>query len=192
MSKSKLNLGFGIIILMVLMAAFSRLLPHPPNFTPVGAMALFGASYFAKKYWAFIIPFLALWASDLVLNNVVYAQMYPEYYTGFSWFGNAWVYASFALIVVLGFFALKKVKPMRLLGTSLIASVLFFLITNFSVWASSLGMIYTKDLTGLLACYGAGLPYFWNTMAGDLFYVALMFGSYEYVISRYPSLAFAK
>lgn len=192
MSNPKLNLKFGILALMVLLAAFSRLMPHPPNFTPVGAMALFGAAYFSRKYLALIVPFLALWMSDLVLNNVVYAKMYPEYYQGFTWFGNVWVYASFALIVGLGYLALRKVKPAQLLGTSIVASLLFFLLTNFGVWASSLGTIYTKDITGLMACYAAGIPFFWNTLLGDLFYVAVMFGSFEFVKSRYPQLAFAK
>ncbi len=192
MSNPKLNLKFGVLALMILLAALSRLMPHPPNFTPVGAMALFGAAYFSRRYLAFVIPFVALWASDLFLNNVVYAKMYPEYYQGFTWFGNTWVYASFALIVVLGFLCLKKVKPLQLIGTSLLASMLFFLLTNFGVWASSLGTIYTKDFTGLMACYGAGLPFFWNTILGDVLYVGALFGSFEFLKSRYPQLAFAK
>ncbi len=189
MQNQKINLPFIIISLFILLAAASRLLPHPPNFTPIGGMALFGAAYFSKKYWAFIIPFVALWLSDLFLNNVVYANMFPEYYNGFVWFtqGGIWIYGAFTLITLLGMSSLKKIKTKNILLSSLAASILFFLITNFGVWAGS-GM-YPKTLTGLGACMAAGVPYFWNTLAGDLFYVGLLFGSYALIQARYFSTA---
>ena len=81
--KEKLVLRSGIATIMIFAVAMSRMLPHPPNFTPVGAMALFGAAYFSRKYLAFLIPLLAMWMSDLLLNNLVYAKMYPEFYQGF-------------------------------------------------------------------------------------------------------------
>lgn len=168
-----------IISGLILVAALSRLLPHAPNFTPVGATALFGAAYFTKKYWAFIIPFIALWASDLILNNIVYA----EYYDSFVWFSGDffWVIGAFALITLFGMGFLKKIKPMNLLTSSLVASALFFLITNFGAWMS--GVMYPKTGAGLMAAYAAGLPFFWNTLAGDLFYVAVLFGAYEFIKS---------
>lgn len=178
--KSKLNLRFGLVALMIVLAAASRLLPHPPNFTPIGGMALFGAAYFSRKYLAFLIPLLALWLSDLVLNNVIYPMMYPEYYDGaFAWGISPYVYGSVILITLLGFGLLKKIKMPRLLAGSVLASALFFLVTNFGVWAS--GMTYPMTMDGLMACYAAGIPFFWNTLAGDLFYVAVLFGSYELV-----------
>jgi hypothetical protein len=169
---------------LILLAAMSRLLPHLPNFTPVGAMALFGAAHFSKKYWSFIIPITALWLSDLVLNNTILAQ----WYDGFVWFteGFLWIAGAFVLIAALGIKALSTVTPLRLLGSSVLASFLFFAITNFSVWAS--GTMYPKNMTGLLACYGAGLPFFWNTFAGDLFYVTVLFGTYQFAQSRLPQL----
>lgn len=168
-----------IISGLILVAALSRLLPHAPNFTPVGATALFGAAYFAKKYWAFIIPFIALWASDLILNNVFYAQ----YYEGFAWFtgGFLWIIGAFAIITLFGMGFLKKITPISLLGSSVVASALFFLITNFGSWLSS--GFYPKTGSGLIACYAAGVPFFWNTLAGDLFYVAVLFGAYEFIKS---------
>jgi hypothetical protein len=168
-----------IISGLILVAALSRLLPHAPNFTPVGATALFGAAYFTEKYWALIIPFIALWVSDLILNNIVYA----EYYEGFVWFtsGFAWIIGAFALITLFGMGFLKKIKPMNLLASSLVASALFFLITNFGVWMS--GVMYPKTGAGLMATYAAGVPFFWNTLAGDLFYVSVLFGVYEFVKS---------
>jgi len=169
-----------VITVLIIIAALSRLLPHAPNFTPVGATALFGAAYFAKKYWAILIPLAALWASDLILNNVVYAQ----YYEGFAWMttGFLWIIGAFALIAILGMVVLKnKVNPINLLGTSFAASGIFFLITNFGVWMS--GLTYPKTMEGLIACYTAAVPFFWNTLAGDLFYVAVLFGAYEFVKS---------
>jgi len=156
-----------IISALIIVAALSRLIPHPPNFTPVGGIALFGAAYFTKKYWAFIIPFIGLWASDLILNNIVYAQ----YFDGFVLFSNSfyWTVAAFAaiLLILSNTKLLKEIKPMNLLGSSIIASVIFFLVSNFGSWMS--GIIYPKTVAGLIACYTAGIPFFWNTLAGDLF-----------------------
>ena len=172
---------------MVLVAAMSRLLPHPPNFTAVGATALFGAAYFTKKYWAFLIPFLALWISDLILNNVVYGA----YFEGFTFFSEfmIWNYIAFGLMILLGSQVLKKIKPMNLLGVSLGASAIFFLVTNFGTWYVDFANIYPDNFAGLMAAYAAGLPYFLNTIVGDLFYVGVLFGAFELVKQRYPNLA---
>ncbi len=182
----KIDLRLGLLILLVFSVALSRLLPHPPNFTPVGAMGLFGAAYFSRRYLALLVPFAAMWLSDLLLNNAVYAQLYPGYYNGFSWFGNGWTYAAFGLIVLLGFAVLKKVGLPQLLGASLAASVLFFLLTNFGSWLAD--PAYPKNAQGLLAAYAMGLPFFWNTLAGDLFFTFTLFGIFEWAQARYPAL----
>jgi len=187
MNKKTYNLRFGIVALMVLVAAMSRLLPHPPNFTAVGATALFGAAYFAKKYWAVLIPFLALWISDLILNNVVYGA----YFEGFTFFSEfmIWNYIAFGLMILLGSKVLKKVKPLNLLGASLGASAIFFLVTNTGAWYVDISNVYPENFAGLMAAYAAGLPYFLNTIVGDLFYVGVLFGAFELVKQRYPILA---
>lgn len=191
MQNKKINIRFGILSMLIFLAALSRLLPHPPNFTPVGAMALFGAAYFNRKVFAFLVPLIAMWISDLILNNVVYAKLYPEFYgNGFVWFGNLWVYASFAAIILLGSILLKRVKLMPLLGTSIAASLLFFLVTNFGHW--TIDPLYTKNFSGLMTCYIAAIPYFWNTLLGDLFYVGLLFGVFELIQYRFPVLQFSK
>ncbi|HHB52745.1 MAG TPA: hypothetical protein ENK75_06910, partial [Saprospiraceae bacterium] len=97
MGKNKFH--FGVIVLLIVAAAFSRLIPHPANFAPVGAMALFGAAYISNRALSVLVPIVAMWLSDLFLSNVVYAQ----YYEGFQWYGNLWVYAAFAGIAVIGF-----------------------------------------------------------------------------------------
>lgn len=193
MNEIKSKRGF-VLILFVLVAALSRLFPHPPNFTAVGAIALFGGAYFKRKYLAFLIPFLALFISDLFLNNVVYAKMFPDSYEGFVFFreGSIFIYGAFLLIVLLGMTRLKnKIKLKSVFLTSIIASLLFFIITNFGVWAQSI-VLYPKTFSGLMACYIAGIPYFWNTLAGDLFFCGVFFGSFEFLKSRSLITAYIK
>ncbi len=187
MNKNERNVKWLLVGGMVFLAAMSRLLPHPPNFTPIGGMALFGAAYFSRKYLAFLVPFLAFWVSDLVLNNVVYAA----YFEGFVWFSQPflWSAAAMLLIVGVGSVLLKKVNPKLLMGCSLLASVLFFLISNFGVWAS--GTMYPMTTEGLMAAYVAGIPYFGYTIAGDLAYTAVLFGGFELLKRELPSLKMA-
>lgn len=180
----------GLIFLFIFGAAFSRLLPHPPNFTPVGAIALFGAAYFSRKHLALLLPFAALWISDLFLNNVVYARLYPEWQDHFQWFGSPWVYAGFGLIALLGFGLLQKITLPRLLGASVGASILFFLVTNFGAWIGN--PAYPQTSAGLFAAYAMGLPFFWNTLAGDLLFTAVLFGAFEWAQRRLPALNLSK
>lgn len=187
MNKNKINLRFSVITLIILLAAMSRLLPHPPNFAPIGGMALFGAAYFSKKYWAFIIPIVSMWVSDLILNNVIYGQ----YYDHFVWFysGSLFTYGAFALIVVLGMFTLKKVRIPNLAVSALGASVIFFIVSNFGVWLTS-GM-YPPIFSGLMTCYAAGIPFFHNTILGDLVYTGVLFGAFELCVGKIPQLRVA-
>lgn len=182
--KQKINFRFVMVVVIILQAAISRLIPHPPNFAPIGAMSLFGAAYFAKKHWAFIIPIASMWLADLVLNNVVYA----EYFEHFAWLYPGWyfTYGAFIVIVLLGFLLLKRISLKNIVFASLGASILFFLISNFGVWFS--GTMYPKTAEGLWACYVAGIPFLKNTVMGDLFYCGVMFGSFEWMQSRIPAL----
>ncbi len=171
-----------LALALTLLAAMTRLLPHPDNFTPISAMALFGAAYFSQQIRMLAVPFLALFASDLILNNVVYRQ----YYTEFTFITSWWIYVAFALVMLIGWFLLRqKVTPQRLLVASLSASALFFIVTNFSTWLDS-GM-YPRTPAGLSACFAAGLPFLRNTVMGDLFFSGVLFGAYEWM-SR-PSVA---
>ncbi|HRN27273.1 MAG: hypothetical protein IT276_01685 [Ignavibacteriaceae bacterium] len=171
----KLTPRFWVLTLMVFGAAFLRLLPHPPNFAPIAAMALFGGAYFSKKSFAFVIPLAAIFLTDLIIGIYSYAWI---------------VYLSFALIVVLGIFMLKKVSVKKLVFASVTASISFFAITNFGVWA--LGTLYPKTPAGLLASYTAAIPFFQNSLIGDLFFVGVMFGVYELVKHKVPALAKVK
>lgn len=176
---------FYILAGFILFAALSRLLPHAYNFTPLGAIALFGAAYFPKKKWALIIPLAAYWLSDLILNNTAYAS----YYDGFAWFsgGFLFLYGSMAMIVILGYYILQKVSVPRVIGGALGASIIFFVVSNFGVWVSS--PTYPLTIEGFIACYTAGIPFFHNTLAGDLIYSGVLFGGYEYLKYKVPELS---
>lgn len=180
MNKKSILIVTGFIIF----AALTRLLPHAYNFTPLGAIALFGAAYFTEKRWALVIPLLAFWMSDLLLNNITYAA----YYDGFTWFtsGMLYTYGSIAMIVVLGYYILKKITFGRVLGGALGASVIFFIVSNFGVWVSS--SMYPLTLEGLITCYTAAIPFFHYTIAGNVVYSAVLFGSYEWIKAQNPSL----
>ena len=156
----------------IVAAAALRLLPHPPNFTPIGAMALFSGAYLGRRgALALVAPLGALLLSDLVLG----------FYRGMPT-----VYFSVALIVLIGALALRRVSPIRLGGAALASSVLFFVATNFGMWLSS--GFYPRTLAGLEACYVAAIPFFQNTVAGDLFYSALLFGGFAVLERIVPRL----
>lgn len=167
----KITPNFWVVTLMVFAAAFVRLLPHPPNFAPIAAMALFGGAYFNKKSLAFIVPLTALFLTDAIIGFYSYGWV---------------VYISFALIVVIGIVMLKKVSIKNVVITSLTASVSFFAITNFGVWA--LGTLYPKTPAGLMESYIAAIPFFQNSLIGDLFFSGVMFGVYELIKHKVPTL----
>jgi hypothetical protein len=159
------------ILTAVLAAAALRLVPHPPNFTPIGAMALFSGAYLANRKLAFAAPLAAMLLSDAVL--------------GFH-SGMPFVYGSVALIVLIGWLGLKRISSLRVVSAALISSLLFFVVTNFGTWALS-GM-YPLTATGLAACYVAAIPFFQNTVVGDLFYAGLLFGGFALLERAIPAL----
>jgi len=171
-----------ILAALIFAAALSRLLPHPPNFSPIEAVALFGGAYFINRGWALLVPLLAMFVSDLALG-LVNGGIY------WSWFasaGSLLIYACIALSTLLGFGLRGKVSGGRVLGYSLAGSVLFFLVTNFGTWLG--GALYPQTGAGLAAAYVAGIPFFQWTVAGTLFYSALLFGGFELLRNRHPAL----
>lgn len=160
-----------VLLSAIVAAAALRLVPHPPNFTPIGAMALFSGAYLGRRGLAFAAPLGALLLSDLVLG--FYAGMWVQY-------------LAVALVVLLAWGALKRISLLRVVGAALVSSVLFFLVTNFGTWALS-GM-YPLTPTGLGACYVAAIPFFQNTAAGDLFYAGLLFGGFALLERAVPAL----
>ena len=184
MNQTTSNTRFAVLTGIVFMAAMSRLMPHPANFTPIGAIALFGAAYYRRWIFAFLIPFLGLWISDLVLNNIFLKDMYSS----FVWFGNAWVYIAFALIVVIGGLTLKKWTTGKLVGVTVLSSLLFFVLVNFGHWMGPWSL-HTKTFAGLLATYVDAIPFDARTLMGNLVYTGIMFGTFEWMKKRYPKLS---
>jgi len=167
-----MNARILTLLAAILAAAALRLVPHPPNFTPIGAMALFSGAYLGRRgAVALVAPLSALFLSDLVLG----------FYRGMPT-----VYFSVALIVIIGWMALRRVSPIRVGGAAIASSVLFFVLTNFGMWLSS--GFYPHTLAGLEACYIAAIPFFQNTVAGDLFYAAVLFGGFALLERTVPSL----
>lgn len=171
-----------VLAVMILLAALSRLLPHPPNFSPVEAIALFGGAYFASRAWALLVPLAAMLVSDLVLAGML-GSSYAGYIGGISFWS---VYACIALSTVLGFGLRGKVGGARLLGYSLAGSVLFFVATNFGAWLAS--PFYPQTAAGLGAAYVAGIPFLQWTVLGTLAYAAILFGGFALLRRRVPAL----
>ncbi len=148
------------LILIVLSAAL-RIAPHPWNFTPVGAMALFAGATLKDRRLAFLFPLLALFVGDIFIG---FHKLIPI------------VYASFLINVAIGLCLRNRRTVARISLATLLGAIQFFLVTNFAVWQFLTG--YPHTATGLLACYIAGIPFFWNTLSGDALYAILLFGSF--------------
>ena len=172
MNSNNLTLRFWIVTIMIVAAAFTRLIPHPPNFTAVGAIALFGGAYFSEKKFAFIVPMLAMLLSDLIIG----------FHNGMSS-----VYVSFVIIVGIGIMLSRNIKFTNVVAASLLSSVIFFILTNFQMWIQS--PLYAKNISGLAACYVAAIPFFHHTVLSDLFFVGALFGIFAAIQIKFPKLA---
>ncbi len=167
------------ILIMMAVGAFARLVPHMPNFTPTEGLAIFGAAYFAKKYWAVITTVVMLYLSDLVINNTLARPFFTEQ-DGFIWFSPYMIFNLLAIIltVVVTKNMLRKVSTISVYGSVLVSSVLFFLVTNFGAWAEGT-ILYTRDFNGLMMAYVAGRPFFYTSLISSLLFTTILFGSYE-------------
>ncbi len=152
---------FLAIVSLVSIAVVARFVPHPPNFTPIAAMALFAGARFGSIRVGLCVPLLAMVLSDLFLPH------------GFHVLTPA-VYGSLVLIVGIGTWVASVPSPWAILAASLAGSVSFFVITNLAVWV--VFDMYPKTAGGLAACYVAAIPFFRNTVAGDVFFAAILFG----------------
>lgn len=167
MSNSRLFVIFGIIIA----AAFSRILPHPSNFTPILALALFGGAKSPSRSLAVLVVFLSMLLSDIVIGSHVTLPF---------------VYISLFITVLIG--GLLKSNPGLLpLGVATLASaVLFFIVTNFGVWMFE--GLYTHNGAGLIACYIAAIPFFQHTVASSVLFVAILFGGFALLERGFPAI----
>ena len=181
------------LIVLILLAAFSRLVPHPPNFASIAGVALFGAAQFRSKWLAFLVPLAAMLLSDLALGILVQLHFYSDSgwmaHTQGIHLGSIVVYATFAMITAMGFILRKNRTIPWLGGTALAGSIIFHVTTNLGVWVA--GDLYPMTLSGLVTCFVAAIPFFLRTVLSDLSYVAVLFGSFALAERHYPSLRLA-
>lgn len=172
---------------VVLSAAMARMLPHPPNVTPIAAIALFGGTYLCNRKLAFLLPLSAMFLSDLALWALGRVPLPGQQ--------SLWVYASFTVTVCLGLWLRQHRRVLPIAGMTLASAVVFYLVTNSGVWAS--GTLYPLTMAGLLQCYTAAIPFFRNMLLGDAGYVALLFGGFalaekQFVVLREPDSVMPK
>ncbi len=182
MNHKNTSAQFAVILSIIIAGALFRFIPHWPNFTPVAAMALFGGAYLGRKYLAFLIPFAAMFLSDLILGLHAYMGA---------------VYVAFGITVMIGFLLRGKTSAGKVVMASISSSVIFYLITNFSAWLAS--PIYPNTPAGLMESYIAGLAFFnngslgisffLNEVIGSLFYNGIFFGAFYFAKQRIPALA---
>ncbi|PSL48910.1 hypothetical protein CLV51_101239 [Chitinophaga niastensis] len=185
MSLKNLNPRFGVLLLFILAAGVIRVvLGADANmspiamFTPVGAMALFGGASFSQKWKSYAFPLLTMFASDIILMQF----FHKEFAEGLLYKGWIWNYLSFVFIVLIGQLLIKKASVGNIVLASVAAAVTHWIVSDFGVWMS--GTLYTKDMSGLISCYVAAIPYMKFSLAGNLIYCAIFFGSFELVKRR--------
>jgi len=185
---SKMNPKISILFIAVFAIAMSRLMPHWPNFTAVGAAAIFGGATIRKSWVAILIPLSAIFVSDLIINNLFYSA----YYDGFVLFGASasWIYAGFILMTVMAHFSIKSFKSLPIIGTAVAGSTIFFVLTNFGAWIGN--PLYTQDAAGLLMAYEAGLPFVLNSMFANVLFSGMLFGAYYVALEQKTEWLFVK
>ena len=174
-----INTRILVLACMILSVVVWRILPRPDelaNFAPVMAVALFGGASFADRRVAFLIPLTAMFLSDLIigLHDLL-----------------AWVYGSFAIAVMIGFWLRTRRQALPIMAATFACSCLFFLITNFGVWvtgASQSSPLYSLDAEGLVACYVAAIPFFRNSLLSDAVFAGALFGGLAIIEHWVPAL----
>lgn len=193
MAVEKINPRFAVILLLMIVVAAMRI-PNAAqitpwaNFSPIGAMGLFGGAYFNSKWKAFAFPLLTLFVSDLIINIFIFDGKYGVLYSG--WYV---IYSIFALIVFYGKWMIQKVAVKNVLLACIVAAVSHWLLADFTVWLGGgtdlrTMMPLAKNWAGLLQCYAQGVPFMRNFLLGNLVYGGILFGSFELAQRRYPVL----
>ena len=172
-----------LIVLFVAIIFLGRILPHPYNFTPLIAVTLLSSYSISNKFLAIIIPIVGFWLSDLFMNNHIYAGYFADFTVFNS--GMIWTYGAIVLVALMGSSILNKITTGKVVLASLSGSTIFYLISNFGVWAFS--PMYAKTFAGVVQCYSLALPFYGTSLMGDLVYCALLFGAYQLVFFKIPN-----
>jgi len=160
-----------VLVLLISVLAFLRVFIQIPNVAPIAAIALFAGTYFKRKKLAFLFPITILLISDIFIGFYDFALMLG-------------VYIAFVIITMIGFWLKKNVKTSTVIAGSLASSVLFFIITNFAVWAQ--GLWYPISTGGLIQCYAMAIPFFRYEVLGTLAFSAFFFGAYSVYLKYVP------
>lgn len=194
--KQTLNPRFLTLLCFILAMALLRIanstqLTPFAQYTPLGAMGLFGGAYFSSRWKAFAFPIVTLLVSDLVINEVVFHGKYGVLYDG--WY---WIYGTFAVIVLFGKVILQKINVKNVVLAAVIASVSHWVLADTTVWIGGGTDLRTMlplshDWAGYVQCLTQGFPFMKNFLIGTLAYSALMFGAFELLQVRFPKLAIA-
>jgi hypothetical protein len=187
MSLQKFNPRFVVLLLLMIVAAAMRIpnaasLSPLSNFTPIGAMALFGGAYFQKTWKAYAFPLLTLLASDIVINTVVHQGKFGIMYSG--WY---WTYLAFALMVLTGKLLLKKITVKNIIMASLATVFIHWIVTSPACILLE-GSMYPKTWAGYYTSLIAAIPYERNFIIGTLLYSGVLFGLFEWMKQRYTAL----
>lgn len=195
MSTQKINPRTSVLVLFMLLTAVLRLLNTGntsqlplANFTPIGAMALFGGSYFNTRWKGYFFPLLTLLISDVIMMKLIY----PRFDNGLLYSGWYWTYGAFAVMVLIGQF-IKKPSFSSVVIAAIVAALSHWIITDFGVWMQggldiTTGKPYSSDLHGFMQCYILAIPFLQNMLIGNLVYGGILFGGFEFLQKRYPAL----
>lgn len=187
MNKNSTRILF--ILVLIIAVSICRFFPHIFNFSPIGAICLFGAAHFRKKWMAVALPLVLVIGTDIILNNTIYATESGA--LGLFYKGAFWVYFSYFLIVLLGVaLYTKKITLANVFGGAIGATVIFYLLTNFVAWYAN--PIYAQSWSGLMASYAAGIPFIKGSFLGNLCFTPLLFGTYYLLQQRYDFLKLRK
>ncbi len=174
------------VVILCISAIAMRMLPHPPNVTPMNAICLFSGMVLGMRALAFIIPFIVLYLSDFLINNTFGKAFIQDAGEVVFWSDfMTWTYLSYILIIGLSAFLLKKSNSPRVALGAFGSGILFFVITNFGSWLSF--SFYPKTFAGLLLAYEGGLPFLRFSLIGDVVFALILYISYQYITSRNTS-----
>ncbi len=193
MSLSKINPRTTVLLIMILIIGAVRFIfiyhnqiSPLSNFSPLGAMAVFGGAYFSKNWKAFGFPLLTLFISDLILSFTVFS----EFRSGLLYGGWYWTYGAFALMTLASKWMAKKVTVASVLTSALIIVFIHWIVSDFGVWIGS--ALYPQTFMGFMACLVAAIPYEFNFLAGTLLYSAILFGGFEWMQKKHSALRLDK
>ena len=159
-----------LIVSIIFLVSLTRIYPHPPNFTPILALAIFGGAFLPNKRTALFLPISAMFLSDLFIG--FHSQIFA-------------VYGSIILLSYLGNIVEKK-NILNLTITGIAGSLIFFMVTNFSVWLG--GKLYPLNIDGLIQCYTMAIPFFHNTLISTFIFLAILFKGYSLVEKKFSKI----